>query len=135
MIFLDENAVRKNLQMAELIPAMERALVQFSTGEVVQPVRSGLSIDPPGGFLLPDFKLFLLNSFPRLPLFIFTELILGISAGIGPDIVECIRGYINDGAVRALETVRILHCFVCRGLSLQHFVVFFYPSLRRFMLC
>lgn len=49
-LFLDENAVRQHLQMAELIPAMEKALIQFSTGQVNQPVRSGIIVDPPGGF-------------------------------------------------------------------------------------
>jgi len=34
-----------------LIPAMEKALIDFSAGRVTQPVRSIISIDPPGGFL------------------------------------------------------------------------------------
>src|SRR5437762_7608410 len=37
--------------MADLIPAMEKALIDFSAGKVAQPVRSIISIDPPGGFL------------------------------------------------------------------------------------
>ncbi len=37
--------------MADLIPAMEKALADFSTGKVTQPVRSVIKIDPPGGFL------------------------------------------------------------------------------------
>jgi len=37
--------------MVYLIPAMEKALQDFSTGKVTQPVRSVLKIDPPGGFL------------------------------------------------------------------------------------
>jgi ornithine cyclodeaminase/alanine dehydrogenase-like protein (mu-crystallin family) len=37
--------------MTELIPAMEKALIDFSGGRVTQPVRSIISIDPPGGFL------------------------------------------------------------------------------------
>src|SRR5437660_9242734 len=39
--------------MNELIPAMEKALVDFSAGRVIQPVRSIISInvDPPGCFL------------------------------------------------------------------------------------
>ena len=36
--------------MADLIPAMEKALIDFSSGRVVQPVRQVISIDPPGGF-------------------------------------------------------------------------------------
>ena len=37
--------------MADLIPAMEKALIDFSAGKVTQPVRSVISIDPPGGLL------------------------------------------------------------------------------------
>src|SRR5207247_967998 len=50
-LFLDEEQVRKHLSMAELIPAMEKALIDFSAGKVTQPVRSVISVDPPGGFL------------------------------------------------------------------------------------
>jgi ornithine cyclodeaminase/alanine dehydrogenase-like protein (mu-crystallin family) len=49
-LFLSEEQVRKHLQMAELIPAMEKALVDFSAGKVTQPVRSVITVDPPGGF-------------------------------------------------------------------------------------
>src|SRR5437762_5989368 len=37
--------------MADLIPAMEKALIDFSAGKVTQPVRSVIKVDPPGGFL------------------------------------------------------------------------------------
>jgi ornithine cyclodeaminase/alanine dehydrogenase-like protein (mu-crystallin family) len=36
--------------MEELIPAMEQALMDFSAGKVTQPVRSVITIEPPGGF-------------------------------------------------------------------------------------
>jgi ornithine cyclodeaminase/alanine dehydrogenase-like protein (mu-crystallin family) len=49
-LYLDEERVRQHLRMEDLIPAMERALVDFSTGKVIQPVRSAIAIDPPGGF-------------------------------------------------------------------------------------
>jgi thiomorpholine-carboxylate dehydrogenase len=49
-IFLDEAQVRKHLRMADLIPAMEKALIDFSTGKVTQPVRQVIPVDPPGGF-------------------------------------------------------------------------------------
>jgi ornithine cyclodeaminase/alanine dehydrogenase-like protein (mu-crystallin family) len=49
-LFLNEEQVREHLRMAELIPAMEKALIDFSAGRVTQPVRSIISIDPPGGF-------------------------------------------------------------------------------------
>jgi len=49
-LYLDEEQVRKHLRMAELIPVMEKALIDFSAGKVTQPVRSGINIDPPGGF-------------------------------------------------------------------------------------
>ena len=50
-LFLNEEQVREHLQMTDLIPAMEKALIDFSAGKVTQPVRSIISIDPPGGFL------------------------------------------------------------------------------------
>ena len=50
-LFLNEEQVRNHLQMADLIPAMEKALIDFSTGKVTQPVRSVIKVDPPGGFL------------------------------------------------------------------------------------
>ncbi len=49
-LFLDEQQVRKHLRMAELIPAMEKALIDFSAGKVTQPVRSVITVDPSGGF-------------------------------------------------------------------------------------
>ena len=50
-LFLNEEKVREHLLMTVLIPAMEKALIDFSAGRVTQPVRSIISIDPPGGFL------------------------------------------------------------------------------------
>ena len=50
-LFLSEEQVREHLSMTELIPAMEKALIDFSAGRVTQPVRSIISVDPPGGFL------------------------------------------------------------------------------------
>ena len=38
------------MQIADLIPAMEKALIDYSAGRVTQPVRSVIKIDPPGGF-------------------------------------------------------------------------------------
>src|SRR4051812_41780149 len=49
-IHLNEDQVRKHLRMSDLIPAMEKALVDFSAGKVTQPVRSVIPVDPPGGF-------------------------------------------------------------------------------------
>src|ERR1700716_3972358 len=49
-LFLDEEQVRKHLGMADLIPAMEKALIDFSAGKVTQPVRQVIPVDPPGGF-------------------------------------------------------------------------------------
>ena len=48
--FLDEAEVRQHLRMSDLIPAMEKALTEFSGGQVTQPVRSIIKVDPPGGF-------------------------------------------------------------------------------------
>ena len=50
-IFLNEQQVRHHLRIADLIPAMEKALIDFSEGKVTQPVRSVIKVDPPGGFL------------------------------------------------------------------------------------
>src|SRR5213595_1121882 len=49
-LHLDEQKVRKHLQIEELIPAMEKALIDFSAGKVTQPVRSVITVDPPSGF-------------------------------------------------------------------------------------
>jgi ornithine cyclodeaminase/alanine dehydrogenase-like protein (mu-crystallin family) len=49
-IFLDEEQVRKHLRMEDLILAMEKALIEFSAGKVIQPVRQVIPVDPPGGF-------------------------------------------------------------------------------------
>jgi ornithine cyclodeaminase/alanine dehydrogenase-like protein (mu-crystallin family) len=50
-LFLNEEQVRHHLRMADLIPTMEKALIDFSAGKVTQPVRSIIKVDPPGGFL------------------------------------------------------------------------------------
>jgi ornithine cyclodeaminase/alanine dehydrogenase-like protein (mu-crystallin family) len=50
-LFLDEKQVRQHLRIADLIPDMEKALIDFSAGKVTQPVRSVIKVDPPGGFL------------------------------------------------------------------------------------
>src|SRR6266567_5287172 len=44
-LFLNEEQVRKHLRMADLIPAMEKALIDFSAGKVTQPVRSVINVD------------------------------------------------------------------------------------------
>jgi ornithine cyclodeaminase/alanine dehydrogenase-like protein (mu-crystallin family) len=49
-LYLDEEEVRRHLRMEELIPATEKALIEFSAGKVTQPVRSVITVDPPGGF-------------------------------------------------------------------------------------
>jgi ornithine cyclodeaminase/alanine dehydrogenase-like protein (mu-crystallin family) len=49
-LFLDEKQVRQHLRMEDLIPAMQKALINFSAGKVTQPVRSVITVDPPGGF-------------------------------------------------------------------------------------
>ena len=49
-LFLDEKHVRQHLRIEDLIPAMEKALIDFSAGKAIQPVRSVITVDPPGGF-------------------------------------------------------------------------------------
>jgi ornithine cyclodeaminase/alanine dehydrogenase-like protein (mu-crystallin family) len=51
VLFLDEEQVRQHLRMTDLIPVMEKALIDFSAGKATQPVRSVIKVDPPGGFL------------------------------------------------------------------------------------
>ena len=48
---LDESAVGLLLRMEEVIPAMEQALADFSSGKVVQPVRTMLPVAEHAGFL------------------------------------------------------------------------------------
>jgi ornithine cyclodeaminase/alanine dehydrogenase-like protein (mu-crystallin family) len=54
---LTEQHVKALLPMSDLIPAMESALARFSGGEVVQPVRSVLSVGPTRAFfgLMPAY--------------------------------------------------------------------------------
>jgi ornithine cyclodeaminase/alanine dehydrogenase-like protein (mu-crystallin family) len=44
-LHLDEAQIRKLLTWDDLIPAMERALAEFSAGRVIQPVRTVLPIE------------------------------------------------------------------------------------------
>ncbi|HLI62312.1 MAG TPA: ornithine cyclodeaminase family protein [Terriglobales bacterium] len=49
--FLNEDEIRPLLSLADLIPAMERALVDFSAGRVQQPVRSVIPIPQQTGLM------------------------------------------------------------------------------------
>ena len=51
MMNLDEAAVDRLLRMEDVIPAMEHALADFSSGKVVQPVRTIVPVAEHGGFL------------------------------------------------------------------------------------
>ena len=48
---LDEEAVRRLLRLEDVIPAMERALAAFSSGQVAQPTRVMLPVEAHRGFL------------------------------------------------------------------------------------
>jgi alanine dehydrogenase len=48
---LDEAAVGRLLRVEDVIPAMERALADFSSGKVVQPVRQIVTVGEHGGLL------------------------------------------------------------------------------------
>ena len=50
-LFLDEDQVRAHLRMEDLIPAMEKALIDFSAGRVTQPLRSMIPVEKHGGLL------------------------------------------------------------------------------------
>ena len=45
MLCLDEAQVRRLLRWEQLIPAMEEALAAFSRGDVLQPVRTAITIE------------------------------------------------------------------------------------------
>jgi ornithine cyclodeaminase/alanine dehydrogenase-like protein (mu-crystallin family) len=49
-LLLSEADLKRVLDMRELIPAMRDALTHFSRGDVVQPVRPTLRIEPAGGY-------------------------------------------------------------------------------------
>jgi ornithine cyclodeaminase/alanine dehydrogenase-like protein (mu-crystallin family) len=51
VMFLSEEEVRRRLRLEDLIPAVRRALVEFSAGRVVQPVRTILRVSGHQGFL------------------------------------------------------------------------------------
>lgn len=51
MRYLDEATLTPLLKLEDLIPAMERALADFSAGRVIQPVRSIVSIPQHHGFM------------------------------------------------------------------------------------
>ena len=50
LLFLDEDQVRAVFSYDELIPAIRQALMDFSAGRVVQPVRTVMSIAAHAGW-------------------------------------------------------------------------------------
>ncbi len=53
MLILDEEQVGSVLCMEDLIPAVEKALIDFSAGRVTQPVRNMLAVEESDGFFAP----------------------------------------------------------------------------------
>lgn len=53
MLILDEEQVGSVLCMEDLIPAVEKALIDFSAGRVTQPVRNMLAVEGYDGFFAP----------------------------------------------------------------------------------
>jgi len=51
-LYLDRDQVQAALHWETLIPAMKQALIAFSAGQVVQPVRQTLTVEEEGGFFL-----------------------------------------------------------------------------------
>lgn len=49
--FLDESAIHPLLRLEDLIPAMEQALIDFSAGRVLQPVRSIVAVPQHNGLM------------------------------------------------------------------------------------
>src|ERR1700677_207364 len=50
LLFLNEDQVRAELSFDELIPAIRQALMDFSAGKVVQPLRTVMSVAAYGGW-------------------------------------------------------------------------------------
>jgi ornithine cyclodeaminase/alanine dehydrogenase-like protein (mu-crystallin family) len=50
MIFLDEERVQALLRLDELLPVMEKALIDFSAGRVIQPVRTVVPVPEQAAF-------------------------------------------------------------------------------------
>ena len=50
-LLLDAAAVRRHLSLDELLPAIERALIDLTDGRVVQPLRTVLELPAPGSLL------------------------------------------------------------------------------------
>src|SRR2546422_6350808 len=50
-LLLGESHLRRLLTMRDLVPLMERTLAAFSTGRVLQPVRTAIPVQEHGGFL------------------------------------------------------------------------------------
>jgi thiomorpholine-carboxylate dehydrogenase len=53
VLILDEEQVRAVLRMEDLIPAVEKALIDLSAGRVTQPVRNMLAVEEFEGFFAP----------------------------------------------------------------------------------
>src|SRR5450631_3464882 len=49
--FFEESEVQQVLHLDALLPAMEQALIDFSAGRVLQPVRSIVSVSQHSGFM------------------------------------------------------------------------------------
>jgi thiomorpholine-carboxylate dehydrogenase len=50
MHFFDEAEIADVLHMADLIPVMRRAMIDFSTGRIAQPAHRLLEVEPYGGY-------------------------------------------------------------------------------------
>lgn len=72
LLWLDEERVKQLLSLDELIPAMEKALIDFSSGRATQPVRTAIRMEEQNGWfgLMPAvygdvFGAKLVTVFPR----------------------------------------------------------------------
>ncbi len=50
MRYIDESAIAAVLRMGELIPAMRRAMIEYSGGRIAQPARRIVEVKPHGGY-------------------------------------------------------------------------------------
>src|SRR5205809_3409712 len=102
-LFLDEEQVRKHLRMEDLIPAMEKALIDFSAGRVTQPVRSVIKVEvaaatgflglmpalTPDGLGLKAVTFYPSNAEREIPTHMATIFLVDPETGTSLEIMDC----------------------------------------------
>jgi len=139
-LYLDDAQVREVLHMEDLIPVMEKALIDFSAGKVVQPVRTSFEVEPYGGyfFLMPAHgeglgvkivTLYYSNVESGLPAHFATIFLLDPATGApmavmdGTLITEMRTAAVSAAATRLLASAdaRVLAIIGCGVQARSHF--------------